>query len=142
MIEPDEEVGKNRELEVYLRSFRPVVPKPLSVTLPLRDVRRSLALLAASLATVVLLVAALIHHPWIGQIRRYHDSVKTDSKRFHSEQPLTIGAANALLTSSNSFQAAIDQTSHFEGAIAIPRDKRSALAVLSEGEVVQQRKKP
>ena len=78
MIEPDEEVGKNRELEVYLRSFRPVVPKPLSVTLPLRDVRRSLALLAAGLATVVFLVAALTLRTWIGQISRGHGSVKTD----------------------------------------------------------------
>ena len=142
MIEPDEEVGKNRELEVYLRSFRPVVPKPLSVTLPLRDVRRSLALLAAGLATVVFLVAALTLRTWIGQISRGHGSVKTDSKRFLGEHPLTIGAANGLLANSSSFQAVIDQTSHFDDAAPIPRDKRSALALLSVGEAVHQRKKP
>jgi hypothetical protein len=124
---PDE-----KEFEVYLKRFRPVAPEPLQIKTHSKVTRRSFASLAWFAAALVLVGAALTMHFRIG---RTHPTQATEigvsAERLVSTQPLTVGAASALLSSSSSFKAVVDEMASRHGNL-IPKGDRSALAVLSE----------
>jgi hypothetical protein len=55
-----------------------------------------------------------------------------ETEHLVNPHPLTIRDANALLATAPSFKAAVDGMAFQSKAISLPKDKRSALAVLSE----------
>lgn len=128
MLTPDE-----KQFEAYLKRFRPLVPEPLQMKRHAKVSRRAFVLAwSTAAAAVVLAAAGLAVHVRMDRTRSSRTIEHVlPAGRLVRAQPLTIRSANASLASSSSFKAAIDGMAFREGT-PLPKDKRSALAVLSE----------
>jgi hypothetical protein len=120
--------------EIYLKEFRPLAPAPLPLDVPAKRTHSRSAVLAGLLATAaaVTLAIVMLHHRGSQgpSVNRNSNSSVADLPAI--SQPLTLGTANQLLVNSPSFEAALDSLESASSAVAIPRGRESALAVLSE----------
>lgn len=124
---PDDE-----RLEAYLKQFRPLAPEPLPTTEAHRRARVRFVLWAGAAAAVAVLAGAATLH-----IHRERSSVvetaSSPAPRVRTDsQPLTMRSANALMVKAPSFKALVDDMAFRSTAIALPKGKLSAVAVLSK----------
>jgi hypothetical protein len=137
----------DERFEIYLKTFRPVPPAPLSLPATAeshpRRTPRSITLLwekvswgkvLSALGAAAVVVAALFLLRLPGRQSDIPVRTSSPSAAAHvaPSQALTLRAANQLLASSPSFEAALDSLESEPEAAAIPKGKESALAVLSE----------
>lgn len=124
----------DEQFKAYLRRFQPLAAKPLQLE-KVGQVRRPSRALAecAAAAAAILITAVFAWHSWP---RRAHAIPTTTTMEridpLANTEPLTIRRADALLATAPSFMAAIDAMAQQPKATPLPKDKRSALAVLSE----------
>lgn len=128
MLTPDE-----KQFEAYLKRFRPLVPESLQMKTHAKVTRRASVLAWwTAAAAVTLLAAAISVYVRMDRTRSARTIERVvPAGRLVGAQPLTIRSANAYLASSSSFKAAIDELAFRQGT-PLPKDKHSALAVLSE----------
>ena len=135
MPDPNLDDERDEEFEVYLKQFRPLAVKPLPMENPSQTSRRRFvfAAWATAAAAVIFIAAALAFHARNGQA---HPSDAAGSlasgERLSDLQPLTIGGANALLAHAPSLEMALDRVPFHPQITQLPKDKQSALAVLSQ----------
>ncbi|HLV95425.1 MAG TPA: hypothetical protein VKS44_09565 [Candidatus Acidoferrales bacterium] len=120
--------------EMYLKEFRPLAPAPLPLDVPAKPTHSRSAVVAALLATAAAatLVLVMLHRRGSQAPAVNSNSNSSVADLLAISQPLTLGAANQLLVDSPSFEAALDSVEFASSAVAIPRGRESALAVLSE----------
>ena len=106
----------DRQLEEYLRSFRPLPPAPL----PVPETRGSFFAQIAVAAAIIISLLLYFQFDRIGPV-------------LVESQPITIGSANQLLTRSSSWNSLIDDPGFAFRARQndIPR-RQSALEFLSQ----------
>ena len=116
----------DQQFERYLKEFQPLAPESLQVEKQPVRARRPFVVMvwAAACAASVLLAFLLWHRPKPPQGAIVPQVASTPS--------LTIGRANALLASSPSIKAAVDQLSFQPQRASQTEGKQSALAVLSK----------
>lgn len=126
---------RDDRFEAYLRQFSPSAVEPLQIEMPGRATRRSftLAAWAAAAAAVILMAMVLVLYPRAGRTPSgVGPGNLAAGERLADSQPLTIGSANALLIHAPSVKAALDRVPFHPPSAPLPKDKQSALAVLSE----------
>jgi hypothetical protein len=124
------------QFERYLKQFRPLEPEALPKYL---GARGRVTPLAWAVAAVVILGAISLSISL--RSHRTHSSLGVEqntkqeagSERLASSRPLTLRTANTLLTTAPSFAEAIDEITAAPETVPLPKDKHSALAVLSQG---------
>lgn len=133
--EPNPELNSDdKQFEGYLRSFRPHDAKPLGMTASGRVFRRWSVLAAwATVAAGILTTAALTLNSHL-ELTRTVDNTRrlAGETRVANTLPRTLGSANALLAQAPSVNVALDQLSFHSQSIELPKDKESAIAVLSK----------
>lgn len=122
-------------LESYMKKFRPLPAAPLPLNVPAAPARKPkhLGITVWTLSAAAILALSLyLLRPRAHQVTdSEHHSIVQPSH--YSAQPLTLGVANELLANSPSFEAALASLESDSAAAArIPKDKESALAVLSQ----------
>jgi hypothetical protein len=125
-LDRDDERFKN-----YLRQFQPLEPGALLSNVAMTKPRlwRLIAVWSVAAAMIAIVVCLLIlRHPLRVQV--VHE-IPTAERR-GPMQILTIASANALLADSPSAQAALDEATFHSQRTKSPKDKPSALAVLSK----------
>jgi hypothetical protein len=125
VLDPEDE-----RFETYLKQFRPVVPDAL----PVGEVRQSLrprfgrlALAGGSIAAIVILGAASFY--------LHNRPLKEEPNHVNMEppaMPLTVRGANTLLANAPSYKAALNELAFPANSAPVPKEKLSALAVLSK----------
>jgi hypothetical protein len=130
-------IHDDEQFEKYLKEFRPLTPAALpsekkrgknakSGTAP-----RMVALVAA--AATMLGVVVFTFSLRLDQGSTSRTVARTDgTERLLNPQPLTIRSANALLLSAPSFEAAVNEMVFPSQATLLPKDKHSAITVLSK----------
>ena len=130
---PELSPDKN-QFEAYLKTFRPRDTGPLQVS-KRHYSRRTFAVSGfAVVAVTILLVAGLtiyFRHPREHVTQTTEHTATTQS----IATPLTIRSANALLFTSSSFKAAVDEMTFQSSQVPISKDKLSALAELSKEKI-------
>lgn len=129
-------LGDHR-FEIYLKGFRPLPPEPLPLSVsadaPEKGKRHAAIPVGALAVAAVAILAFVVVR---GRTRRVIPANGSRSPsaaaQLQASQPLTLATANQLLVNSPSFEAALDSLESESGAVAIPRGRESALAVLSE----------
>ena len=131
----------DKQFELYLKRFRPLAPDALPSERPRHSgSRRTLMQAACAVAAVVALAAfAATVFPRITQTRSSHVAEQSEEHTRNAEPllytpPLTIGTANALLSTAPSFETALDEIAVPSQRIPLPKGKHSALAVLGKEE--------
>jgi hypothetical protein len=125
---------RDKQFEAYLKTFRPLAASPLPTNYG-RSTRRTLSVAGFALvaATILLVIGLVIHS------RHRQDRVTQTTERTPAAQstvlPLTIRSANVLLATSSSFKAAVDEMAFQPRPIPIPKNKLSALGVLSKEKI-------
>lgn len=124
---------RDKQFEAYLKTFRPLAAGPLHTNYG-RNTRRTFSLAGFALvAATVLLVTGLVIHSRHRQDRLTQTRQRLATNRpLSTTLPLTIRNANALLATSSSFKAAVDEMTFQPRPAPISKDKLSALAVLSK----------
>lgn len=125
----------DERFETYLRKFRPQVPDPL----PAREMKRAsrphfgLTIWAAGCAlTVAILLAATLR---IVSQRRAEESHHAAAVKLTVSTPLTMRRANDLLAAAPSYKDLMNQLTFPSNSPLLPKDKQSALAVLSKEKI-------
>lgn len=126
----------DERFEAYLKQFRPLIPESLPAKTSGYRARRNTVLWAYVLSVTAMLVGALAvrrptHRTHV--IETIRDSESPD--RLMGAQPLTMRSTNALMTKAPSFKALVDDLATPSQTIALPKGKRSAVAVLSKEKV-------
>jgi hypothetical protein len=123
----------DEQFERYLKQFRPLAPEPLAIPPRRAATRRSFAATVWALSGAsVLLAGLLIAHLQPKQVPRQSASYLPATGHQANPQSLTLGAANALLSQSNTVKAALDQVAFHSLFTPPPKGKQSALAALSQ----------
>jgi hypothetical protein len=123
------------QFKEYLRQFHPVEPDPLPKGH--QRVRGTVAQLAW--AAVIVMIGAISLTIFLRAHRTQSSSGVGPTKRevsadrLVSSKPLTIRSADALLATAPSFEEAIDEMTAAPETVPLPKDKHSALAILSKG---------
>jgi hypothetical protein len=128
-------IHDDEQFEKYLKEFRPSAPAALPSEKKSgksgRPAPRMVALVAAAaalLGVVVFTFSFRLNHGFSSR-----DAARADgAEQLRNPQPLTIRSANALLLSAPSFEAAVDEMVLPPQATPLPKDKHSAIAVLSK----------
>ncbi len=122
------------QFEIYLKNFRPLPPVLLPLSAPAKVVSQGKRRRRVLLAWALPAAAAIILGVFLLRLRVGRPGVtKTElAQTVAHSQPFTLDAANELLANSHSFQVALDSLESESGAVAIPKGKQSALAVLGE----------
>ena len=125
---PDDE-----RFEIYLKQFRPLVPDLLPVNQTKPVPRRHFGLTRAAgwvVAMVILGVAGLriLSH------QRAAESHHTAKAKLAST-PLTVQRANDLLATAPSYKALMNELTIPPKSSPVPKDKQSALAILSKEKI-------
>jgi len=126
-------IPEDDRFESYLKRFQPVVPDALPLHEHRREIwRRPLIGLVAAAAVVILAVVGF----FIADRRipaKKDDSVSSEIAQ--PLQPLTMREANALLASTPSYRAVVENMAFHKQGVTIPNGKQSALAVLAKEKV-------
>jgi hypothetical protein len=129
-------VPDDERFEGYLKQFRPVTPKPLSVARRARNTWRWWVFALPAAAAVAVLVASLLA---IHFRRRPAESPMAKKmpgvEHVANAQPLTLGLANDLLAHAPSFKAALDDVAFQRQRSQLSEGTRSALATLNKEEI-------
>ena len=122
----------DEQFERYLKQFRPSAPEALPVNAPERATRRSFILAWAGGAACVLAVALSVHFPATAP----HSGDRADNaaadRKVTTQEPLTLGRANALLAESPSVKNALDGLAFHSQPAQLRSGELSALNVLSK----------
>ncbi len=129
-------IPEDQRFEQYLKKFQPLAPEPLPATDKALRIRPWLVFGAWAAAAAAVVVTAVLLYP---RPKPDRSSDGTESvvrvAPLPNPQPLTIGAANALLARAPSAKAAVDgvaaQAFQFQ-SIPSSEGTQSALAVLSK----------
>jgi hypothetical protein len=131
-------IHEDEQFERYLKEFHPLAPDALP-TEKRKDRRapRIVALAAwVAAAAAVLGVVALTIFPRLDGTHSSLGAVpEFSTERLANTQPLTVRRANALLATAPSFEEAVEEMAFPPPATQLPKDKHSALAVLSKEEI-------
>jgi hypothetical protein len=123
----------DEQFERYLKQFRPVVPEPLPASSRQPAPRLPFGFAAWAVAAAAIIIAAvLIFRFWPRAVPQVDTAILTAAEQPANQQPLTLATANALLANSPSPKAAFDQLAFHSQSTQLPKDKQSALAVLSQ----------
>ena len=126
-------IPEDDRFESYLKRFQPVVPDALPLHGHRREIwRRPLIGLIAAAAVVILAVVSFFIADRRVPANR-NDSVSIEIAQ--PSQPLTMREANALLASSPSYKAVVENMAFRNRTVTIPNGKQSALAVLAKEKV-------
>ena len=125
------------QFERYLKQFRPLGPEALAKRRP--GVRSAVPAFAWAAAAGVILGAILLSisfhtyrtHSSLGFVQSTRQEV--DGKRLVTSKSLTVRNATTLLATAPSFEEAIDDVTVAPETVPLPKDKHSALAILSMG---------
>jgi hypothetical protein len=126
----------DERFESYLKQFRPLLPDALPVHEIRRIPRRRSALTtwaaSGAVAVVILGVASLrtVNHR-VGTEPKHSDSVQFRPPT----RALTLREANALLATAPSYKAAMNELAFHTKSSVLPKDKKSALAVLGKEKI-------
>lgn len=118
----------DERFEAYLKQFHPLAPEPMPRSENRRSSFRSAVLVWAALAAAAVSAAVVAS--------RYRSSLDTNENSVDA-RPLTIRAADDLLGRAPSIKAAIDGMAAQQVAVPISKNRRSALAALSQEENTQ-----
>ena len=132
----DDEQFEDDRFEAYLKRFIPLAPAALPIERPSYVARRSLMFTACAAAVTAILIVVIALYSRRGQThatQAIDNSLGTEE--LVSAEPLTIRSANVWLTTAPSFKAAVDDMAFQPKATPLPKDKHSALAVLSKEKV-------
>lgn len=122
-------IPNDEQFEHYLKQFRPVDPEPLPTGKYQHRTRRWLVFAAWTVAAATVLVVVVLITQ---RLSRPHDTGTMVAEKLLTNPPLTIGTANALLAQSPSIKATLNRMAFQPQSIQIPKDKHSALGVLSK----------
>lgn len=124
----------DQQFENYLRQFRPLMPDGLPADEISRVPRRRFIVAIWALGAIAIVAFAvaglLIVHRRVGGETNHFASVE-----FVSPQRLTMRDANAMLATSPSYKAVMNQLAFPPKTSTIPKDKLSALAVLGKEKI-------
>jgi len=91
----------------------------------------SAAWAAAAVAVLIAAVLTMRHRPEPAHLPGATEA-PASAEQLANPQPLTIASANALLAQAPSVKAAVDQMAFKPQTVQLPKNKHSALAVLSQ----------
>jgi hypothetical protein len=127
----------DEQFKAYLKQFRPLVPDPLPAAGSRHRVRRTFVLgaWAATAAAILVLVALTLHH--LTNRAPVAETVGNvgNPEHLQASQPLTMRSANALMARALSFKAMVDDMAFRSQTAPLPKDKRSAIAVLGKEKI-------
>ncbi len=125
----------DEKFENFLRQFRPRAPEPLRIEKHERPIKRAFLFAAwAAAAAAAVLIAVVLTMRQIPQQSQPSGDTKNlaGAEQLTNDQPLTIGAANALLAQSSSVKEAVDSLAFRSQPTQLSKGTHSALAVLSK----------
>ena len=127
----------DEHFKAYLKQFRPLVPEPLPAAGPRHRVRRTFVLWAwAATAAAILVLGALTLHIRTNRARIAETAENVGNpERLQDSQPLTMRSANALMARAPSFKEMVDDMVFRSQTVPLPKDKRSAIAVLGKEKI-------
>ena len=128
-------VPDDERFETYLKQFRPLVPDALPVNEIKPEPRRHFVLTiwaVGSLVALVILGVATLRVLNQGVARQSSHSVTV---KLPAPTPLTMQRANALLAKAPSYKAAMNELAFPLKSLTLPKDKQSALVVLSKEKI-------
>ena len=130
MPTPDDERFEN-----YLKQFRPLLPDALPVSVPERSWRRYWVFGIWSAGAAAVIILGLIGFRVIP--RRVPDRPGNPQPVSVTSplRPLTMRDANSLLASAPSYKAVLDEMAFHPRGSTVPKDKQSAVAVLSKEKI-------
>ena len=127
------QIPDDERFETYLKRFDPIAPELLPRPKVSFASRHRFRIGVCFAAAAIVLVGILIFRTRGSQVV-LSPVPETTQDRSHFE-PLTMRSANAWLTASPSFKAAIDDLSFRSQSVVIPKGKQSAVAVLSKEKI-------
>ena len=121
----------DERFESQLKQFRPLVPDPL----PARKPGRRVLVWAAGLAATAIVAGTLAFH-FHAESARVAETNRPGESASRVNGPasieaLTMRSANELMAKAPSFKAFVDDMAACPQPAPLPKDKRSAIAVLS-----------
>jgi hypothetical protein len=123
----------DEQFERYLRQFRPLAPETLPAGGRQQASRWRFAFAAWAMVGAAIIIAAILtFRLWPQPAPQFDAAILTAAEQPANQQPLTLATANALLANSPSPKAAFDQLAFHSQSTQLPKDKQSALAVLSQ----------
>jgi hypothetical protein len=127
----------DEHFKAYLKQFRPLVPEPLPAAGPRHRVRRTFVLGAwAATAAAILVLGALTLHLLTNRAPVAETVGNVGNpEHLQTSQPLTMRSANALMAKAPSFKAMVDDMAFRSQTVPLPKDKRSAIAVLGKEKI-------
>lgn len=130
MPTPDDE-----RFEFYLKQFRPLLPDALPISTPERSWRRHWVFGIGSAGAAALIILGLIGFRVIPSrvpVRPGNPQPVSIASRM---RPLTMRDANSLLATAPSYRVVLDEMAFHPQASTVPKDKQSAVAVLSKEKI-------
>ena len=128
-------ISEDEQFEKYLKQFQPVVPESLPVAAYRKARAWILGAWAATAAAIVILAMLAVHtHSGRGTVTKAVKNTE-NPQRLMAEAPLTIRSANKLLAEAPSVKAAVDNLAFQSRNASLPKDKQSALSVLSKEKI-------
>jgi hypothetical protein len=132
---PDHDDQRDDRFEAYLRQFRPLAGEPFPMEKPKGATRLRPVFVACAAAVILCIAVALGFHDRDGGTQSTQAvDVAVRREQMVNTEPMTIRSANALLATAPSFEAAIDEIASTPQATPLPKDKHSALDMLSKEE--------
>jgi hypothetical protein len=127
-------INDDERFELYLKEFRPLVPKVLPTEKQgERRAPRMVAWVAAA-AAVLGVVALTISLRPDGTRASLGKEQESEVEHLVNTQPLTIRSANALLSTAPSFEAGVDEMAFPPKAAPLPKGEHSAITALGKEE--------
>ena len=127
-------ISEDEQFEKYLKGFQPAVPE--SLPMAARRKPRAWIFGAWAAVAVIVILAILVAHNHSGR----SDVTKTvenieNPQRIATGTPLTLRSANKLVAEAPSVKAAVDNLAFQSRNAQLPKDKQSAVSVLSKEKI-------
>ena len=125
-------IHDDEQFERYLKEFHPLAPAAVPAEKRRQSpLLRMIALAAAAAVVLGVVVLSISYRP--DRTHLPHDAAhESGSEQLVNTQPLTIRAANALLATAPSFEAAVEEIAFPAKAIPLPKGEHSAIAELGK----------
>jgi hypothetical protein len=126
---------EDEQFETYLKQFRPLVPDLLPVNQTRLAPRRHFGLTIRAAGPVVAMAIVGTAGLLILNHRRDEESYQATKVKLLASGPLTVRRADDLLASAPSYKALMSELTFPPKSSPVPKDKQSALAVLSKEKI-------